>query len=78
MRKIRVNLHISPRQYLAYYKGTADAVVATSVDGRTVRFPARVLRQFLTHDGIEGTFQIRFNEHNKFLGIEKVRAEKSR
>ncbi|MEC4673495.1 MAG: DUF2835 domain-containing protein [Nitrospirota bacterium] len=73
MRLIRVNLHISSRQYLAYYKGTADAVVATSVDGRKVRFPARVLRQFLTHDGIDGTFLIRFSEHNKFLGIQKVK-----
>jgi len=73
MASIRVNLHISPHQYLAYYKGAADAVVATSVDGRKVRFPARVLRQFLTHDGIDGTFVIRFNAQHKFIGIEKVR-----
>ena len=73
MASIRVSLHISSHQYLNYYKGTADAVVATSVDGRTVRFPARVLRPFLTHDGIEGTFLIRFNEQNKFVGIEKLR-----
>lgn len=73
MASIRVSLDISSHQYLAYYKGAADAVVATSVDGRKVRFPARVLRQFLTHDGIEGTFLIRFNEQNKFVGIEKLR-----
>lgn len=73
MRSVRVSLHISSHQYLAYYKGIADAVVATSADGRKVRFPARVLRQFLTHDGIDGSFLIRFNALNKFVGIEKVR-----
>ena len=70
---VRVPLHISSHHYLAYYKGTADSVVAMSLDGRKVRFPARVLRPFLTHDGIDGTFLIRFDDRNKFVGIEKLK-----
>jgi len=73
MPEVRVNLSISSDKYLAYYQGTADTVVTRATDGRRVRFPARVLRPFLTHDGIDGEFIIRFDEHQKFVGIKKLR-----
>ena len=72
MPEVRVSLTISSDKYLAFYKGTADTVVTRSADGRKVKFPARVLRQFLTHDGIDGEFAIRFNENHKFVGIRKL------
>ena len=73
MPEIRVNLTISSEKYLSYYKGIADTVVTRAADGRKVKFPARVLRQFLTHDGIDGEFAIQFNKHHKFVGIKKLR-----
>jgi Protein of unknown function (DUF2835) len=73
MPEIRVSLTISSDKYLAFYKGTADTVVTRAADGRKVKFPARVLRQFLTHDGIDGEFAIQFNENHKFVGIKKLR-----
>ena len=73
MPEIRVSLSISSDKYLAFYKGVADTVVARAADGRKVRFPARVLRPFLTHDGIDGEFEIQFNDHHKFTGIRKLR-----
>jgi len=73
MPEVRVSLTISSDRYLAFYKGTADTVVTRTADGRKVKFPARVLRQFLTHDGIDGEFTIQFNEHHKFVGIKKLR-----
>ncbi len=73
MPEVRVSLTISSHKYLAYYKGVADTVVTRAVDGRKVKFPARVLRPFLTHDGIDGEFVIRFNTHHKFIGIRKLR-----
>ena len=73
MPHVRINLRISADKYLAYYKGTADTVLTHAADGRRVRFPARVLRPFLTHDGIYGEFLIRFNDRQKFIGIEKVK-----
>ena len=50
-----------------------DLSPATAVDGRTVSFPARVLRPFLTYQGIQGEFLIRFDKHHKFVGIEKLK-----
>ena len=73
MPEVRVSLYISSEKYIAYYQGVADTVVTRAADGRKVKFPARVLRQFLTHDGIEGEFAIKFNERRKFIGIKKLR-----
>lgn len=73
MPEVRVSLTISSDRYLAYYKGVADTVVTRAADGRKVKFPARVLRQFLTHDGIDGEFAIQFNDYHKFVGIKKLR-----
>lgn len=73
MPEVRVSLSISSDKYLAFYQGTADTVATRAVDGRRVKFPARVLRPFLTHDGIHGEFAIQFNERHKFVGIKKLR-----
>ncbi len=73
MPEVRVSLYISSEKYIAYYQGVADTVVTRAADGRKVKFPARVLRKFLTHDGIEGEFAIKFNDYHKFIGIKKLR-----
>jgi len=72
MPNIRVALHISSDDFLAYYEGAANTVLATSSDGRKVRFPARVLRPFLSHGGIDGHFIIQFDDKHKFVGIKKL------
>ncbi len=72
MQKITVRLDISPERFQAYYQGVVDSVVATASDGRTVRFPARVLRTFLTYQGIQGTFEITCDANLKFQSIRRV------
>lgn len=72
MNEIRFFLEITPEKYLAYYQGRVRDVVATGVDGRTVRFPAQVLRPYLTHGGIRGEFVLRFDADNRFLEIRRV------
>ena len=71
MGEIRVSLNIPVHRYLSYYEGTAEDVVTTSLDGRKVRFPARVLRPYLTQYGITGTFLITFDDHHRFVSIDK-------
>lgn len=65
------SLNISSKQYLRYYRGAARFIVARSIDGRTVKFPAGILQQFLTRDGIHGVFVLRYDENNRFLAIER-------
>ena len=41
-------------------------------DGRRVQFPANILKPFLLHSGIRGTFCIEFDAAGKFSGIRRV------
>ena len=67
-----VNLYISPDEYQRWYQGSAQSVLAQTVDGRSVRFPAPILRQFVTREGIRGRFRIHFDVDNRFKMIEKI------
>ncbi|MEK7321836.1 MAG: DUF2835 domain-containing protein [Pseudomonadota bacterium] len=71
-RRVRFSLRISPDLYLSYYQGVARAVVVKSFDGRTIQFPANVLQQFVTHDGVNGVFEMDFDANNKFVAIRRV------
>lgn len=72
MREVTIDLAISAQDYLAYYQGAAREVVATCSDGRKIRFPSNILQSFVTHAGIYGRFVIRFDEQNRFQGLEKI------
>lgn len=72
MHSVTVNLHISAEEYLRVYQGTGKVVVARDLQGRTVRFPAKILQPFVGHHGISGCFKITFSDHGKFQTIEKL------
>ena len=69
---IRFRLAISAEEYLAYYQGSAQVVVARSDNNKTIRFPASAIRKFVTHDGIFGSFEITFDENNKLIAIQPI------
>ncbi|WNM61909.1 DUF2835 domain-containing protein [Candidatus Nitrospira neomarina] len=69
MQTVTVRLKISPERFQAYYQGVVESVVAQSIDGRRIQFPARVLRPFVSHQGIQGTFEITFDADLKFHSI---------
>ncbi|MDQ2075630.1 DUF2835 domain-containing protein [Marinimicrobium sp. ABcell2] len=72
MNAVFVNIVISPEEYQRWYQGTARDVLAKTVDGRSVRFPAPILRRFVTREGIRGRFKITFDAQNRFQDIEKI------
>lgn len=72
LQEIRFRLSITAEDYLAYYRGEARAVVVTAADGRNLRFPANILRPFLSHAGIVGEFALQYDEQNRFIGIRKL------
>lgn len=72
MRSITVQLEISVHEFQRLYEGSAQDVNARCLEGRRVRFPAHILRPFVTHSGIKGTFSIHFGEDNRFKSIEKI------
>ncbi len=71
-RKAHFALHISAHQYMEYYSGAVRDVVTVASDGRTIRFPANLLRAFVSQDGIHGEFVIEFDDDNKFVAINKL------
>jgi hypothetical protein len=72
MKEIIVSLRISREDYLTFYQGQIQTVVATAIDGRVVRFPASILKNVVGHEGIQGTFKICFDANNKFDGITRL------
>jgi len=72
MQSIILDLYIPADEYVRLYQGSARTVHARSRDGRTIQFPAMILRQFLTHEGIQGTFEIQFDANHKFSGVRRL------
>lgn len=72
MQEIVVDVSISPDEWIKLYQGAARDVHARARDGRSVRFPARILAPYFLRDGIHGSFCIRFDEHGKFAGIDRL------
>ena len=72
MNQITVDLAVSAQDYQSYYSGQIKQVVAYTVDGRRVRFPANILQHVVSHEGVYGRFQIDFDNEGKFLSIVRV------
>ena len=72
MQQIIVDIDITPEEWIKIYQGVATDVHATARDGRSVRFPARILSRFFLRDGIRGSFRILFDEAGKFSAIERL------
>ncbi len=67
-----IDIRITAEEYLKSYSGVARTVFTRSRDGRSIRFPANILRPFVTRDGIDGSFVITFDENQKFQDIRRL------
>lgn len=71
MPSLCLELHVSPDDLLDYYRGQARTVHALATNGQTVNFPAAAIQRFVTTEGVHGWFQLEFDEHHKFVGLER-------
>ncbi len=71
-RAVTVTINISPDDYVKAYQAPGKTVWAVDSEGRSIRFPANILRPFVEHDGIHGRFRIEFNELGKFSRIDRI------
>ena len=71
-KRIFLDLHISYDDFEQVYRGQVNQVFAYALDGRSIKFPANVLRPFLIHQGVHGRFCLVFDQMHKFIGIEKI------
>ncbi len=72
MQEVMVQLRISADEYLKLYRGQATAVNTRAVDGRSVRFPAKILTPYVTRRGVHGVFIISFSDAGKFQDIRQL------
>ncbi|HKK56977.1 DUF2835 domain-containing protein [Marinobacter sp.] len=72
MQQVIVDISISPGEWIKLYQGLATDVHTTARDGRSVRFPARILSRFYLQDGVRGSFRILFDDAGKFTSIERL------
>lgn len=73
MKRYEFRLRLTADQYLDYYRGTARHVVVKCTTGQNVQFPASLLQQFVTTDGISGTFALTCDDQNKNSRLERLR-----
>jgi hypothetical protein len=72
VKSVVISLAISAEEFQRMYEGSVKTVLAQSMDGRSIRFPANILRPFVLHTGVRGRFQIDFDEDNRFSSIKRV------
>jgi len=70
--RIRFHLYIEYDEYLRYYQGTASNVRLQADNGQIVVFPANRLQPFIRHDGIQGYFEMTFDENQKFISLQRL------
>ena len=72
MQKMTFSMHLSAEKYLSYYQGSAKNVIVKAEDGRSLKFPASRLQQFVTKDGVEGRFEIVFDDGNRIVSMRRL------
>jgi len=72
MNKVTFNLTVSPYDYYSYYQGEISHIMVRSEEGFMIQFPAHHLRQFITHEGIHGKFEMIFNQNHECLGFNRL------
>lgn len=71
-KKISIDIRITSEEFMKLYEGSAKNANGVARDGRRIQFPANILRPFLMHTGISGSFEIEFDEQMKFTSIRRI------
>ena len=71
MQRYEFHLHISPEKFLDYYRGKVRMVIARCATGQRVQFPASLLQQYITPEGIRGDFVLTCDENHKCIALER-------
>jgi hypothetical protein len=73
MNRYEFHLRITADQYLDYYRGTARHVIVRCCTGENVQFPASLLQQFVTPDGIRGEFALTCDDNHRNPRLQRLK-----
>lgn len=72
MKTYEFHLRISSTQYLQYYRGAVQHVIARCTSGQTIQFPASLLQKFVAPGGISGKFRLTSDDNHKGLDLQRI------
>jgi hypothetical protein len=72
MDTVRFRLTLTAEQMRSYYEGVARQVITQASDGRRIQFPAQWLRRFVTMNGVNGLFEMRFGDDRKLIDLRRI------
>ena len=72
MKRMTFSMKLSAEKYLRYYQGSANAIIVQADDGRSLKFPIEAVQKFVTREGIEGHFEIIFDDNNKMQSLNRL------
>lgn len=67
-----ITVNLTSEQVKQYYMGEKNRIQAYTDDGQSISVPYDVLLEFVSHHGIYGRFEIRYDKDGKFQGISRV------
>ncbi|MDN6858363.1 DUF2835 domain-containing protein [Pseudomonas sp. CAN2814] len=72
MARVVLDISLPLDRLQALYRGHANRVQVLSRDGRQVNLPAHHLRPFVTHSGIQGSFELEFDDSGRLLALRRL------
>ena len=72
MQRFEFQLSLSPDHYLDYYRGSVQQVLVRCADGRTVQFPAALLKSFVTPAGVHGAFVLTCDDQHRGADLRRA------
>lgn len=67
------DLNVTAAQLKALYRGEINATRAEDWQGRWVQSGAAVLRRFVSHGGVQGTFADHVDASNRITSLKRLR-----
>ncbi len=65
------SIKMTTKDFMPYYQGLSQNIIATTNEGVRVQFPAMHLRKYLSGAGIQGYFCLK-TKNSKFLSLTKI------
>ena len=74
MRVAQFYLKLTAEEFLEYYQRKKQYVRVRTYQGYSIQFKAEHLRPSITRNGIDGVFEITFDQHNRFVSLIQVQS----
>ena len=71
-RVYRFRLELTSEQCLGYYQGIIRYILVQAESGERVQISADHFRQFISHSGLSGRFELTTTEMGKFMALKKI------